>query len=213
MGIIGEIIRDIIGIIRHHQNGGGGNGAPCFRAGTTIRTPRGEVAIESIKVGDLVSLADGSAVRVTKVLKETVRRGSEWSDQLAPVRVEAGAIAANEPSRTLEVSPNHAIFYDGCLVRAADLVNGGSIRQVAPEAESFEYYNLQLDAHALIVANDLVVESFRDYVRNELPVAPLLGNLGRKARATKTIRTLLRTPGSRRLAAVRAKLDGQSLAA
>ncbi len=32
---------------------------PCFAAGTLIRTPRGEVAIESLTVGDLVITAGG----------------------------------------------------------------------------------------------------------------------------------------------------------
>ena len=46
-----------------------------------------------------------------------------------PVRIRRDAFAENMPHRDLLVSPDHAIFVDGKLICARQLMNGTTIRQ------------------------------------------------------------------------------------
>ncbi len=53
---------------------------------------------------------------------------------ILPICIKAGALDDNVPKRDLWISPNHAMYLDGVLIEAKDLVNGVSIVQ----AESVE---------------------------------------------------------------------------
>jgi hypothetical protein len=136
--------------------------APCFCAGTRIRTPRGTVLVEGLRVGDEVMTAFSGA----KPIKWIGRRGYEgqfiagnW--QALPVCIKADAIADGIPSRDLFVSPDHAICEGGVLVHAWRLVNGVSIVQAA-EVALVEYVHIELDAHHIVFAEDCPMESFYD---------------------------------------------------
>ena len=75
-----------------------------------------------------------------------------------PVRISAGAIAANMPMRALRVSPDHAVLLDGHLIPARMLINGASI--VQEPMQTFEYSHVELDVHDALIADGLAVESF-----------------------------------------------------
>ena len=64
----------------------------CFMAGTLIRTPDGEVAVEALKRGDLVVAADGSAVPVTWLGRQTISMRFADPLRVLPIRIKAGAI-------------------------------------------------------------------------------------------------------------------------
>jgi hypothetical protein len=136
----------------------------CFLAGTHIRTPDEEVAVETLKAGDLVTLADGSAAPVTWLGRQTV--STRFADPLRvqPIRVKAGALADGVPSRDLLVSPDHALLVDGILAHASALVNGVSIVREAEIPETFTYYHVELAKHSLILAENTPAESFVDNV-------------------------------------------------
>jgi hypothetical protein len=57
----------------------GGDVSICFMPGTKIRTPTGEAAVEDLKVGDLVRTADGRAVGIRWIGRQTVHRSSPTS--------------------------------------------------------------------------------------------------------------------------------------
>jgi hypothetical protein len=60
------------------------------------------------------------------------------------------------------ISPGHAIYIDGILIRASNLVNGVTILADAkPEALSLTYLHIELDTHEAILAEGLAVESFQ----------------------------------------------------
>lgn len=102
----------------------------CFTAGTRISTARGEVAVEDLKVGEMVLAleSDGHTLRPVRwVGRSPVSRRFGDPIRLLPIRIRAGALAENVPARDLLVSPNHGILIDDVLVQAGALVNGTSV--------------------------------------------------------------------------------------
>ncbi len=65
------------------------------------------------------------------------------------------------PHRDLVVSPDHAIFVDGKLICARQLVNGTTIRQETGWT-AVDYYHVELDRHAILIAEGLLAESYID---------------------------------------------------
>ena len=80
---------------------------------------------------------------------------------MAPIRIERDAFADGMPHRDLVVSPDHAIFVDGKLICARQLVNGTTIRQEL-NWTAVDYYHVQLDQHAILLAEGLPAESYID---------------------------------------------------
>ena len=78
---------------------------------------------------------------------------------MAPIRIQRGAFADNMPHTDLLVSPDHAIFVDGRLICARQLINGTTIRQ-EKDWTSVEYFHVELDAHAILLAEGLPAESY-----------------------------------------------------
>ena len=136
----------------------------CFMAGTLIRTPDGEVAVEALKRGDLVLTSDGRARPVTWLGRQTV--STVFADKLRvlPIRVRAGALGEAMPLRDLLVSPDHAILVDGALIQAGALVNGTSILRETRVPAIYTYYHVELDDHSLILAEGVPAETFIDNV-------------------------------------------------
>ncbi|HWT09088.1 MAG TPA: Hint domain-containing protein [Roseomonas sp.] len=139
-------------------------GAICFATGTRIATARGEVAVEDLRVGDLVVTAHGGAPLQPVVwLGHTRTNVARHPDRtkVAPVLIKAGALADGVPARDLRVSPEHAMSIDGQLVPARLLVNGTSIVQEmwCPEVT---YWHVELPAHGLLVSEGAVSESYFD---------------------------------------------------
>ena len=62
------------------------------------------------------------------------------------------------PRRDLWISPNHAMYLDGLLIEAKDLVNGVSIVQ-ADRVEKVEYFHVELETHDVIIAEGALSET------------------------------------------------------
>ena len=136
----------------------------CFAANTRIRVPGGEVAVETLKRGDLVLTSTGSAASVSWVGVQTVSTRFAHRLRVLPIRIKAGALADNVPSRDLLISPDHAILIDDALFQAGALVNGVSIVREVRVPEVFVYYHIETDDHSLILAEDTPAETFIDNV-------------------------------------------------
>ena len=80
---------------------------------------------------------------------------------ILPIRIKAGALDENIPRRDLSVSPHHAMYFDGVLIEARDLVNDVSIVQ-AVRIDEVEYFHIELDTHDIIVAEGALSETFVD---------------------------------------------------
>jgi hypothetical protein len=115
----------------HDRDDRGGWGDPnCFLKGTRIRTVDGERAVEDLAVGDLLPTHCNGIRAIQRIgrHKYTRRDASKaWAVDALPVRVARSALSPNVPHSDLYLSPQHAIFADGVLVRAGSLVNGTTI--------------------------------------------------------------------------------------
>jgi O-antigen biosynthesis protein len=135
---------------------------PCYCRGTRIRTPKGEVAVEALKIGDRVTTADGTLLPIKWIGRRNYR---DWlavgNADVQPILFKAGSIADHVPARDLYVSPEHAMFLDGILVPAQHLVNGVSILKVEG-MEEIEYFHFEFDRHVVIFAEGAAAESFVD---------------------------------------------------
>jgi len=137
----------------------------CYAAGTSILTDAGEVAVETLRAGDTVmTVVDGRLVPQT--VKWMGNRTVDLArhpkpETAAPIRISTGALGDNLPHRDLVVSPDHALFIDGKLFPAKLLVNDMTIVQDM-EAASVVYYHIELDQHAILVAEGVEAESYLD---------------------------------------------------
>jgi autotransporter passenger strand-loop-strand repeat protein len=132
----------------------------CFCAGTRIATSSGEAAVEDLRAGDLVLLADGRTLPVRFVGRQTVSRHFADPLRAMPVRIRAGALDGEHPTRDLLVSPGHALLLGGILVQAGALTNLCSVSREHAMPEVFSYYHVELDEHALLLAEGVPAESF-----------------------------------------------------
>jgi Hint domain len=78
---------------------------------------------------------------------------------VAPVRIQRDAFADNMPHTDLLVSPDHGVFVDGKLICARQLINGTTIRQ-EEDYTSVEYFHVELESHAILLAEGLPAESY-----------------------------------------------------
>lgn len=140
----------------------------CFLPGTLIRTANGEIAVDKLAIGDLVVTADGRALPVKFIGRQTVV--PRFADEMTarPICIKAGALGENLPGRDLYTSPGHAMVLGGILVIAGALVNGSSIRRMERVPERFTYFHVELDEHAVIFAEGAATETFCDNVPREI---------------------------------------------
>ncbi|MBU6449615.1 MAG: Hint domain-containing protein [Rhodospirillales bacterium] len=136
----------------------------CFLAGTAVATPDGEVAVETLKTGDMVVLSDGRIAPVSWLGVQTV--STRFADPLRvlPVRIQAGALADGLPKRDLLMSPDHAVMLHGLLVQAGAMVNNISITREPAMPELFRYYHVEVADHSFILAEGVPAETFIDNV-------------------------------------------------
>jgi len=136
----------------------------CFMAGTAVRTPSGDVAVETLKTGDLVSLSDGRAAPVSWLGRQSVSMVFADPLRVLPIRIKAGALGENLPTRDLLLSADHALLVDGVLIQAGALVNGVSILRETQVPTVFTYYHVEVADHSLILTENVPAETFVDNV-------------------------------------------------
>jgi hypothetical protein len=137
----------------------------CYARGTMIRTPQGELPVERLRPGkQVITLVDGEEVpRVVKWLghRRISLAGHPHPETVAPIRICRDAFGDGVPRRDLVVSPDHAIFVDGKLICARQLVNASTIRQEL-DWTAVDYYHVELEHHAILLAEGLPAESYID---------------------------------------------------
>jgi hypothetical protein len=135
---------------------------PCYCAGTLIATKDGDKRVEDLSIGDEIVTLSG-ALRPIKWIGRRSYGGRFVQDNksVLPVCIKAGALDDNVPKRDLWISPHHAMYVDGMLIEAKDLINATSIVQ-AERAETIEYFHVELETHDVIIAEGALSETYLD---------------------------------------------------
>lgn len=142
----------------------------CFVRGTLIATDRGDVAVESLRPGDLVRTRDNGLQPLRWIGSQKV--GPELLGlfpALRPVRMAAGSLGADLPRRDLRVSQQHRMLVDSriaervlgapeVLVAAKHLTEIPGI-QIEQDSGGVEYFHLLFDRHEIIWAEGALTES------------------------------------------------------
>lgn len=150
------------------QSGGYYEITACFLAGTLISTVSGDVRVEDIQEGDILNTWSdaGGAPVARKVVwagkSHAVVRPLPHEDEAGyPVRVLKDAIAPAVPAQDMLVTAEHCLYLDGGFVPVRMLVNGRSIfydRSIL----SYDYYHIETENHAIIMADGVLTESYLD---------------------------------------------------
>ena len=143
--------------------------APCFTTGTRIRTARGEIAVENLKIGDHAITVSGALRPVIWIGHRDLATPARFLRyDLQPVRIRAGAFGPGLPTRDLFLSPGHPVLVGagvdgegGHLVPIMGLINGTSIAREPVTAVT--YWHVELDSHDILLAEGLPAESYLDW--------------------------------------------------
>jgi hypothetical protein len=136
--------------------------ALCYLRGTHILTPRGEIPVESLNIGDTVVTRYNGLQKIKFLGRQSytapflAANRAKW-----PVRISAGALGEDLPARDLFVSPGHSMLVGQSLILAENLVNGLTIRQTKP-TETINYIQIELDSHDCVLAEGTWSETYAD---------------------------------------------------
>jgi Ca2+-binding RTX toxin-like protein len=148
------------------------NVVPCFTPGTAIATPRGEMLVEELKVGDKIITRDNGIQEIRWMgVKHLNGHSLKSEPHLQPVLIQAGSLGNDLPERDMLVSPNHRMLVNNdrvslyfeeneVLVSAKHLVNPSEGVQTV-QSMGVSYIHFMFDAHEVVLANGAWTESFQ----------------------------------------------------
>lgn len=146
------------------------NDIVCFVAGTMILTPTGYRRIEELNAGDLVCTKDNGAKPIQWIGSRRLLAATlQMNPKLYPIRISAGALGDNIPSKDLLVSPQHRVLVrskiairmfgaDEVLVAAKQLLCLDGI-DIADDQADVHYYHFLFDQHEVVMSNGAETES------------------------------------------------------
>ena len=135
--------------------------ALCFCRDTLIATPSGEVKVQDLAVGDLVTTRNGQAQPIVWIGAGAVLATRGQRSAATPVIVCKGALADNVPRLDLRVTKGHSFYIDDVLIPVEFLVNHRSILW-DDRAQEVQLYHIELATHDVLIANGAPAESYRD---------------------------------------------------
>ena len=145
----------------------------CFVSGTLIETESGRRRVETLRPGDRVLTREhGYQPLVWTGKRELSAEDIALAPQLAPIRIEAGALGAGLPEHPLRVSPRHRVLLSSAkaelmfgsrdvLVAAEDLL--GRMPGVCQDHDvrSVCYVHVMCATHQVICSEGAWSESFQ----------------------------------------------------
>jgi hypothetical protein len=141
----------------------------CLTQGAMIATPKGERAIETLRVGDIVTTQNGPKTLRWIGQRTVTATDLALNDKLRPVRISAGAMGQGLPDRDMLVSRQHRMQTASPIAArmfASSQVLISAIRLTALPgiyvdmvADHVSYFHLLFDAHEIIFANGAPTES------------------------------------------------------
>jgi hypothetical protein len=163
----------------------------CFARGTQIRTGEGYLPVDTLAVGDEVAVRFGGFAPIKTMVSHTLNCVSgKWNGDPnnLPVLIRRGALGENSPAADLCLTAWHAVYVDGFLMRASDLVNGTSIIFGAADGQdTLDFFNIELDRHDILDVQGAFCESL--YRAGTERCAPL-GFTGGRSRLRSRLRSV-----------------------
>ena len=133
---------------------------PCLLSGSMILTPSGEIPIDDLQIGDLVTTHDQRSVPITKISQSIILKSDSKN---APYCIPKNSIAYPDiPSRDVLISPRHA-FYDVSKHEWTLPVWKKGIQQELV-GEKVHYFHIGLPDYEKdkLVSSNLTVDSWED---------------------------------------------------
>lgn len=143
----------------------------CFTPGALITTPRGQVPVEHLEVGDLVITADSGlqAIRWIGSKRMTGARLQAFPE-LRPIRIRRNSFGPGLPERDMWVSPQHRMLVQAnramleygepeVLAPAKGLLDDFNVT-VDYGLKETTYIHIMFDRHEIVWANGTPTESF-----------------------------------------------------
>ena len=97
-----------------------GNTVNCFAGDAEVFTFRGSTKVKDLKLGDMVQTIDNGFQPIAWIGSNSLSdRDLKASPELAPVRILAGALGANIPSKDLIISQQHRLLVSPAKVGAS----------------------------------------------------------------------------------------------
>ena len=165
-----DLFRDLLGELfpgrnpRPSSNPRPSGGGSCFARGTLIRTREGYRPIETLAAGDEVAVHSGDFAPIKAMTSHTLNSVSgKWVGEAKsnlPVVVRRGALGENAPNGDLRLTGEHAVYLDGYLIKANELVNGTTITfEAADGRDTLDFFNIELDRHDILNVQGAFFES------------------------------------------------------
>ncbi|UFS65776.1 Hint domain-containing protein [Paracoccus denitrificans] len=143
---------------------------PCFARGTRIAVADDEVAIETLRAGDLVQTRDNGLQPIRWIGSRKLSAAElKAMPNLRPIRIAAGALGKGLPVADLLVSPQHRVLVRSniaqkmfktreVLVAAKQLVLLEGF-DIANDLQEVEYFHMLFDRHEVVLSNGAETES------------------------------------------------------
>ena len=194
---------------------GRGHGGSCFARGTQIRTRGGYRPIETLVAGDEVAVRFGGLAPIKAMVSHTLNSVSgKWVGEAKsnlPVLIRRSALGENSPNADLHLTGEHAVYVDGYLIKAGDLVNGTSITfEAADGRDTLDFFNIELDRHDIL---DVQGASFESLYRAGTERCAPLGFTGGRSKLRSHMRSVASLVVDRRqpIDIIRDKLEERGL--
>ncbi len=145
--------------------------SPCFTPGIMIATPRGEVPVETLRVGDRVITRDNGLQPITWVGSRTLNWAQLGTEtHLRPILISQGSLGSGLPESDMLVSPNHRVLIASdqtavrfnepeVLVASRTLIGKRGISTV--QTGRVIYIHFMLARHQVVLSNGAWTESFQ----------------------------------------------------
>lgn len=137
-------------------------GVVCLVEGTSIKTRRGDVLVEDLKVGEMVLTATGGYQPIIWRDQTVITKHQQVdAPNLRPVRIKPRVLGNDD---ALFVSQQHCMVVEmrghRRFIRAKHMAEYTTFAHIVKAKKDIIYHHILLPEHAVIYANDAATESF-----------------------------------------------------
>ena len=134
----------------------------CFISGTRIATPDKEVAIDELRIGDLVMTSSGKPKPIKWIGRNHYTRAPSeaWHPNVAPVKVASFALDGRMPHADLYPIPGTRHHLYGMLIPVRPSSTAAPSSRANMRALTLDYYHIELEEHDVALAEGAAAETY-----------------------------------------------------